>query len=151
MARRLLPAFVPKGPDPRQNAAPVSELPRLVREGAARFHAREFWHAHESWEEAWHSLRAAGETEPAEFLHGMILCAAALENAKRGKEHGFKRQLAEALYLMRTHFDGAGRVGVTDAARFLDGMALLYVDACRRVDWTHWNASGWRAPELAIL
>lgn len=142
---------MPKGPDPRASPAALTELPRLVREGAERFNEREFWHAHESWEEAWHALRAAGEAQPAEFLHGMILAAAALENAKRGKEDGFKRQLAEALYLLRMHFDGAGRIGVTDAVRFLDALAILYVDACRRLDWAQWNASGWGVPRLEVL
>lgn len=140
-----------KGPDPRDTPAPRGELPRLLRLGADEWRAARFWHAHEAWEEAWHGLRALGERDAAEFLHGMILAAAALENATRGKEEGFKRQFAEGLYLMRMHFGGAGRVGVADAARFLDGMAILYVDACRRVDWAPWNASGWRAPEIVIL
>jgi hypothetical protein len=125
-------------------------VPHLLRTGADEWRARRFWHAHESWEEAWHALRAVGETESAEFLHGMILAAAALENATRGKEAGFKRQMAEGLYLMRTHQAGADSLGLVQGARFLDASMLLYVDACRRLDWAEWNASGWSvaAPEL---
>jgi predicted metal-dependent hydrolase len=136
---------VPKGPDPRIETAPLADVPRLLREGAAQFNAREFWHAHEAWETAWHALRKE-DANAAEFLHGVILVAAALENAKRGKESGFKRQYAEGLYLMRTHLDAAPRVGLDP--KILDALALLYVDACRRLDWALWNASGWSAPTL---
>lgn len=139
-------AAVAKGPDPRVNAAPRSEVPRLLREGAAEWNARRFWHAHEAWESAWHSLRAAGEEDPAEALHGLILCAAALENATRGKEDGFRRQMAEGLWLLRTRKDGAGPLGLP--AGLVDALALLYLDACRRLDWAAWNASGWQAPHV---
>lgn len=121
-------------------------MPRLLREGAAEWNARRFWHAHEAWESAWHSLRAAGEKDAAEFLHGLILCAAALENATRGKEDGFRRQMAEGLWLMRTHQEGAEALGLS--WRTMDALGLLYVDACRRLDWAHWNASGWQAPRV---
>ncbi|HET6404519.1 MAG TPA: DUF309 domain-containing protein [Candidatus Thermoplasmatota archaeon] len=137
-----------KGPDPRASPAPLSEVPRLLSEGAAEWNARRFWHAHESWEEAWHALRAAGEAEASEYLHGLILCAAALENATRGKEEGFKRQMAEGLYLLRMHAGGAERIGL-DRGLF-DPLALLYVDACRRRDWSWWNESGWEAPRVEV-
>lgn len=120
----------------------------MLRRGIDEWHARRFWHAHEAWEEAWHALRAAGETGSAEFLHGLILCAAALENATRGKEAGFKRQMAEGLYLMRTHQEGAQPLGLT--WRILDALGLLYIDACRRLDWASWNASGWQAPRIEL-
>lgn len=137
-----------KGPDPRKDALPRAEVPRLLREGAAEFNARRFWHAHEAWEQAWHALRAAGESQAAEHLHGLILCAAALENATRGKEDGFKRQMAEGLYLMRTHPEGAEKLGLT--WRAMDALALLYVDACRRHDWARWNEGGWQAPRIEV-
>ena len=139
-----------KGPDPRASPAPPEDVPRLLREGAAEWGARRFWHAHEAWESAWHALRAAGDADAAEVVHGLILCAAGLENATRGKESGFKRQLAEGLFLLRTHADAAARAGLADAPRLLDALALLYVDACRRLDWAAWNAGGWRAPPVDL-
>ena len=135
-----------KGPDPRIQTAPLEDVPRLLREGAAEFNARRFFQAHEAWESAWHALRKHGAPDPAELLHGLILVAAALENATRGKEVGFKRQYAEGLYLMRTHQGAAAGIGLSP--HLLDDLALLYVDACRRLDWEHWRGSDWSAPRV---
>ena len=141
---------MPKGPDPRKDPPPLSEVPRLVREGAAEFNARRFWHAHESWESGWHALRGAGEADAAAYLRGMILVAAALENATRGKEAGFKRQMAEGLHALLGHRDAAARVGVLDARAWEDAIVRLYVDACRRRDWEYWRAQPWDAPPVRI-
>lgn len=149
-ASALLLPRVPRGPDPRAAPAPLADVPRFLRAGADEWNARRFWHAHEAWEQAWHALRAAGEAEAAEFLHGLIVCAAALENATRSKEAGFKRQCAEGLFLMRTHLDAAPRLGLRDGARLVDALALLYVDACRQRRWEWWNASGWSAPRVEL-
>ena len=138
-----------KGPDPRASPAPLHEVPALLAEGAAQWNARRFWHAHEAWETAWHALRALSRDDEAEFVHGMILCAAALENATRGKEDGFRRQCAEGLYLMRANMMGSP-AALRAPARFVDALAHLYVDACRRLEWSAWNASGWSAPALEI-
>lgn len=149
MGARRARTPMPKGPDPRVDPAPLHAVPRLLREGAQEWNEGRFWHAHEVWEGAWHALRSAGDAGAAEFVHGVILCSAALENATREKEAGFKRQCAEGLYLMRTHLEAAGRMGVPPG--FLDALVLLYVDACRRQDWADWNGSGWRAPSLEML
>lgn len=137
-----------KGPDPRVNARPIEDVPALLREGAAEFNARRFWHAHEAWESAWHALRAAQLAGPAELVHGLILVAAALENATRGKEAGFKRQAAEGLYLMRTQLAHAPKSGLREPTLLLDALTLLYLDACRRPEWATWNAGGWEAPRV---
>ncbi|HUR69911.1 MAG TPA: DUF309 domain-containing protein [Candidatus Thermoplasmatota archaeon] len=139
-----------KGPDPRAAPAPRADVPRLLREGAHEFGARRFWHAHEAWESAWHALRAAQESRAAECLHGLILVAAALENATRGKESGFKRQMAEGLHLLRTHLDASPALGLADPGALADALVTLYLDACRRVRWEDWNASGWRAPPVEV-
>jgi hypothetical protein len=118
----------------------------LLRQGASEWGARRFWHAHEAWEEAWHGLRASGEHDAAEFLHGMILTAAALENATRGKEEGFKRQFAEGLHLLHAHEQGAVHMGMHEPSVWLRALAVLYADACRRHEWATWNTSGWMAP-----
>lgn len=144
---------VPKGPDPRREAAPVGEVPRLLREGAEHYNARRFWHAHEAWEAAWHALRAdpAGErAAQAAYVRGMILVTAALENATRGKEEGFKRQLAEGLHALLTHREAAEAVGVREARAWEDALCLLHADACRRREWAWWNEGGWAAPPLHV-
>jgi Domain of unknown function (DUF309) len=139
-----------KGPDPRREAAPRGEVPSLLAQGAAEFNARRFWHAHEAWEGAWHALRAAGEAEAARYLQGMILAAAALENATRGKEAGFKRQMAEGLHAMRTSRAGRDALGLADPAAWEDALLALYLDACRATDWARWNGAGWAAPEVGL-
>lgn len=121
-----------------------------MREGAAELNARRFWHAHESWEEAWHALRAAGRAEEATYVRGMILVAAALENATRGKEEGFKRQMAEGLHALLEGRPAATRLGVEEPRAWEDALVRLYVDACRRRDWPWWNGSGWTAPLLRL-
>lgn len=136
---------MPKGPDPRVETAPLDDVPQLLREGAEHYHARRFWHAHEAWERAWHALRAAGRAGAAGYVRGMILATAALENATRGKEEGFKRQMAEALHALHAHTADAP---LRDAAAWERALAALYADACRRHDWARWNASGWQAPAL---
>lgn len=141
---------VPKGPDPRKEAAPLAEVPRLLREGAAHYGERRFWHAHEAWESAWHALRAAGKADMAAYVRGMILVTAALENAVRKKEEGFKRQLAEGLHALLTSRPAAEALGVRDARAWEDALCLLYADACRRREWAWWNEGGWTAPPLAL-
>lgn len=142
--------LVPKGPDPRVETRPLEDVPRLLREGADEFNARRFWHAHESWESAWHALRSAGRDEQAAYLRGMILVTAALENAVRGKEDGFKRQLAEGLHTLIGHRDAAPALGILASRAWEDAIVALYLDACRRRDWTWWNEHSWQAPRIQV-
>ena len=135
---------MPKGPDPRVDTAPLADVPRLLREGAAEFNAARFWHAHEAWESAWHALRKH-DPRSESYVHGMILVAAALENAKRGKENGFKRQFAEGLHLI---LGSRERAPLQRPRDWEDALVRLYADACRRLDWAAWNASGWSAPQV---
>lgn len=137
---------MPKGPDPRLHAAPPEEVPRLLARGAEAFGARRFWDAHEAWEEAWHSLRAAGRAVEASYARGMILVAAAFENATRGKEEGFKRQMAEGLHALLGAPEAAEALGVEDARAWERALCAIHADACRRRDWSWWSSSGWAAP-----
>lgn len=141
---------MPKGPDPRLDPAPRERVPHLVREGAAHYAEGRFWHAHESWEEAWHGLRAHGGDDAATFVRGMILATAAFENARRGKEAGFKRQMAEALHAMLGREGAGAALGLRDAPAWTRALVAIYVDACRRRVFAHWNGSGWQAPALAV-
>lgn len=136
-----------KGPDPRKEAAPLEEVPRLLREGAAEWNAAKFWHAHEAWESAWHALRAAQRDAQAQYVRGMILCAAALENATRDKEEGFKRQFAEGIFSLKT---GEAPAQLKAARSWEEALVLLYADACRRREWSWWNKSGWKAPSVDL-
>jgi hypothetical protein len=55
--------------------------------GVDHFNAREFWEAHESWEELW----LASESDVVEFLQGLIQLAAAYHHVKRGTWRGAVR------------------------------------------------------------
>lgn len=139
-----------KGPDPRKETVSASEVPVKLREGGDLFDARSFWHAHEAWETAWHALRAQGDVDGAAFVRGLILVAAACENATRGKEAGFKRQGAEGLHALRGATAAGARLGLRDAPRWVDEATAFYLDACRQTDWPAWNASGWTLPPLRM-
>lgn len=139
-----------KGPDPRVETAPLAEVPRLLREGAHEYASARFWHAHEAWESGWHALRAHGRDDEAAYLRGMILVTAALENARRGKEEGFKRQMAEGLHQLLAHPAATDALGVREPRTWERALLALYVDACRRRVWSGWNESGWQAPPLVI-
>ncbi|MEO8035040.1 MAG: DUF309 domain-containing protein [Acidobacteriota bacterium] len=56
-------------------------------EGVDHFNRREFWEAHESWEELWLESR----TELHQFLQGLIQLAAAYHHVKRGTFSGAVR------------------------------------------------------------
>lgn len=117
---------MPRGdPDPRLSPAPLAEVPSLVAEGAARYNAGHYWPAHESWEKAWHALRAAGRQEEADFLQGLVLVTAALENLRRGKPAGFRRQLAKALRVLRALPGRGAALGLADEAGFVAALGLL--------------------------
>jgi hypothetical protein len=122
-----------RGPDPRKNPAPAVEVPLLLAEGSGRWEKGDFFGAHEKWEAAWHSLRAAQAVEAAEFLHGLIVVAAGFENLRRGKFDGFRRQGAEGIRRMRLHRAGAFELALIDAAAFLEGLTDVYLESASRV------------------
>jgi hypothetical protein len=111
--------------DPRLAPRAEEEVPALVAEGARRYNAGDFWHAHESWEEAWHALRAVGRHEDAAFLQGLVFVTAALENLKRGKAGGFRRQLAKAVLRLGTLAGRGDALGMSDEAGFVAAVARL--------------------------
>jgi predicted metal-dependent hydrolase len=85
-------------------------------EGVAHFNAREFWHAHESWEELW--LEA--ETDVEQFLQGMIQLAAAYHHVQRGTYRGGVRLFDAALRRLEPFprdFSGIDRTAAEQAAR----------------------------------
>jgi len=62
-------------------------------EGTELFNKKEFWHAHESWEELW--LEAG--TDLHQYLQGLIQLAAAYHHVKRGTTRGAVRLFDAAL------------------------------------------------------
>lgn len=136
--RPSTPPFKARGPvarrvaDPRDEAPPVSEVPRLFAEGADRFNGAEYWEAHEDWEAAWHSLRAVDRDDDARFLRGVILATAALENLSRGKPDGFRRQMAKALTRLRELADrGESVLGWTNEDAVREALIELFLEAMK--------------------
>jgi len=125
------------------------EIEGALAEGARRYNAGRFWDAHEAWEEAWLALKAAGRTREADVLQGFILVSAAFENRARGRERGFKRQMAEGLARIRRGEAEARALGFDDVTRFTTALLDLYLDACRDVRWERWRARETPAPALA--
>ena len=81
----------------------------------AHFNAREFWHAHESWETLW--LEA--ESDVVEFLQGMIQLAAAYHHLQRGTPRGAVRLIDAALRRLEPFpaaFSGIDRSAAVEAA-----------------------------------
>ncbi len=136
--------------DPRDDPVSVAEVPDLLREGADHFNAGRHWHAHEAWEDAWHALRAADRQDDAEFLQGMILVTAAYENSHRGKEAGFKRQMAQGLHQLRANAGSGTGLGLRDEAGWVDALVTRYLEACRARRWEAWRREGHPPPELQL-
>lgn len=69
-------------------------LDAWLDEGLTRFHNGRFWHAHESWEDAWRACPTAER----DFFQGLILVAAALFklDQQRGRPHALVRLLGKA-------------------------------------------------------
>jgi hypothetical protein len=116
------------GEDPRARPAPLSEVPVHLAEGAALYNAGEFWRAHEAWERAWHSLRAAGQEEAADYVQALVWVTASFENLRRGKPEGHRRQLAKAVRRLRALHGAGQRLGLQGEEAFL--AALGRIGAC---------------------
>jgi predicted metal-dependent hydrolase len=84
--------------------------------GVDHFNSREFWEAHESWEELW--LEA--ESDLHRFLQGLIQLAAAYHHIKRGTYRGAVRLIDAALIKLEPfplRFCGVDRAEAESAAR----------------------------------
>lgn len=60
----------------------------LFIEGCNLFDEGEFWHAHESWEDLWKSLKPLEVPTETNAVQGIIQCAALLYNYERQKIRG---------------------------------------------------------------
>lgn len=135
--------------DPRANPPPLADVPALLAEGARLYDAARYWDAHEAWESAWHALRAAERTEEADFVQGLILATAAVENLRRGKVTGFHRQGAHALWRLRRRAAAGPSLGVR--AGFADEFLDFYLDAARRTRLVDLAALGRAPPALGAV
>ena len=75
-------------------ASPLTEAEdALLKEGIQEFDSTRFWHAHESWEDLWNSLKRR-EAPRSEILgvQGLIQTAALLYNHQREKKRGVLNQ-----------------------------------------------------------
>ena len=75
-------------------ASPLTEdEDALLKEGIQEFDSTRFWHAHESWEDLWNSLKRR-EAPRSEILgiQGLIQTAALLYNHQREKKRGVLNQ-----------------------------------------------------------
>ena len=75
-------------------ASPLTEdEDALLKEGIQEFDSTRYWHAHESWEDLWNSLKRR-EAPRSEILgiQGLIQTAALLYNHQRGKKRGVLNQ-----------------------------------------------------------
>jgi hypothetical protein len=70
----------------------------LLQEGIQEFNSTRFWHAHESWEDLWNSLKRRKAPRP-EILgvQGLIQTAALLYNHQREKRRGVLNQWEKLL------------------------------------------------------
>lgn len=99
----------------RPNEPTPAFAPAFLR-GVAHFNAREFWEAHEAWEELW----LASESDLVEFLQGMIQLAAAYHHVRRGTLRGAVRLFDAALRRLDSfplRFCGIDRSRADEAAR----------------------------------
>lgn len=73
-------------------ASPLTEVEdALLKEGIQEFDSARYWHAHESWEDLWNSLKRR-EAPRSEILgiQGLIQTAALLYNHQREKKRCFE-------------------------------------------------------------
>jgi uncharacterized protein len=71
----------------------IADEKRKFQEGFDHFNRKEFFEAHESWEEIW--LHAPKPEKP--FLQGIIQVAAAFHHYRRGNREGCESLLGEGL------------------------------------------------------
>jgi hypothetical protein len=93
----LFQAMIPRTDMDPDNAGPLSESETvLLDEGLHRFDTGQFWHAHESWEDLWNSLKHRNAPQREILLvQGMIQTAAMLLHHQRKNAIGVSKQWAK--------------------------------------------------------
>jgi hypothetical protein len=96
----------------------MNEDPRYIK-GLELFNAREFFDAHETWEELWHATQG----EPRDFLQGLIQAATALHHFQNGNLKGARllyQSFCELLAPYPKRFMG------TDVKKFKNDMDVCF-------------------------
>ena len=80
-------------------ALPLTEAEdALLQEGIQEFDSTRYWHAHESWEDLWKSLKRRDAPRPEILgIQGLIQTAALLYNHQREKRRGVLNQWEKLL------------------------------------------------------
>ena len=80
-------------------ALPLTEAEdALLQEGIQEFDSTRYWHAHESWEDLWNSLKRREAPRPEIWgIQGLIQTAALLYNHQREKRRGVLNQWEKLL------------------------------------------------------
>ncbi|MDB2540092.1 DUF309 domain-containing protein [Candidatus Poseidoniales archaeon] len=80
-------------------ALPLTEAEdALLQEGIQEFDSTRYWHAHESWEDLWNSLKRREAPRPEILgIQGLIQTAALLYNHQREKRRGVLNQWEKLL------------------------------------------------------
>lgn len=88
-----------------------------LAEGLACYRRREFFDAHEHWEDVW---RASAEPEKT-FLQALIHIAAAFHHLERKNMTGAELQLRRALRKLEPYHEGFGGLAVEDMRQSVRG------------------------------
>ena len=80
-------------------ALPLTEAEdALLQEGIQEFDSTRYWHAHESWEDLWNTLKRREAPRPEILgIQGLIQTAALLYNHQREKRRGVLNQWEKLL------------------------------------------------------
>ena len=94
-------------------------IPDEVLEGVRRFNAREYFEAHEAWEDHW----GLGPPEERALTLGLIKAAVALHHLRNGNARGWHWQLEKALPLLRENAHVWPELEAGELADALDSLA----------------------------
>jgi uncharacterized protein len=80
------------------------DQPPLIITGLAHWRNKEWFDAHQCWEDYWHTIRKHPQKqEEAQFLKGMIQLAVALVHRERGNNQWYERLTTSARELLENH------------------------------------------------
>ncbi len=86
----------------------------LFIEGCSLFNEGGFWHAHESWEDLWKSLKPLDKQVETDAIQGIIQCAALLYNYEKKKIRGVVNMASKLLTKLSGVEHGIWGVDVAD-------------------------------------
>lgn len=97
-------------------------VPPEVLEGVRRFNERDYFEAHEAWEDHW----GLGPPEERALTLGLIKAAVALHHLRNGNERGGTWQMQKALPLLRDNAHVWPELQADKLAEALDSVFAQY-------------------------